>query len=116
MDCAASGIRAVPLSPRGFHRHLRPFFGHPQGWTKKYIPPTYVPFSLFWTQQKRGGGVEGNIPFKIQVLILIAHYSAKYRSFSILQFSAACGQEHGASFELLHVPISSDYIMPQHCE
>ena len=59
--------------------------------------------------------VEETLNFaKIQVL-LIVHNFAKYSSFPIL-FSAACAQEHGTSFKLLHVPRASKYVISQHCE
>ena len=59
--------------------------------------------------------VEDTFKFaKIQVL-LIVHNFTKYSSFPI-PFSAACAQEHGALFKLLHVPRTSKYVISQHCE
>ena len=59
--------------------------------------------------------VEDTLNFaKIQVL-LIVHNFAKYSSFLIL-FSAACAQEHDASFQLLRVPRASECIISHHCE
>ena len=59
--------------------------------------------------------VEDTLNFaKIQVFLII-HNLAKNSSFPIL-FSAACAQEHGALFELLHVPRASRYVISQHCE
>ena len=59
--------------------------------------------------------VEDTLNFaKIQVL-LIVHNFVKCSSFPIL-FSAACAQEHGVSFKLLHVPRASKYVISQHCE
>ena len=74
--------------------------------------------SVFSLQKRMSGGVgiapkvvlmvenedsvEDTLTFaKIQVLVII-HNFAKDSSFPIL-FSAACAQEHGASFKLLHV-------------
>ena len=59
--------------------------------------------------------IENTLNFpKIQVF-LTAHNFAKYESLSML-FYAACANEHGASFKLLHVPRASEYVISQHCE
>ena len=88
--------------------------------------------SILTSRKKKGGELPGstsstraliltsrqepevNVPTKEQDFSIV-HFSTKYGSFSIL-FFAACAQEHGASFELLHAPRAPETVMLRYSE